>query len=76
MTFAYRFLRSFIAYREPFIRVEKQNVQLLEQNEKSISPKPSILAADLFLNSSNYETPIDDAALCGDYVFHGLYARG
>ena len=37
MTFAYRYPRSFIAYREPFIRVEKQNVQLLEQNYLSYS---------------------------------------
>ena len=44
--------------------------------KNSFPLKPPTLAADLFLNSSNYETPIDDAALCGDYVFHGLYARG
>ena len=28
----------FIAYLEPFIRAEKQIVQLLEQNEKQLSP--------------------------------------
>ena len=44
--------------------------------KNSFPLKPPTLAADLFLNSSNYETSIDDAALCGDYVFHGLYARG